>query len=187
MSAPFNIETIPLAQAEPLTSKFGMIISARFSVTGFANDWRHCHQMANYLARFASANEGDPERHATLLSTFFNEVLEVLFRHHASEGQIAISFQRRNGRILLKAVVPVDEQNEDFYKSTIELVNQPDPLAWYRDRLERAAEEGDDQALGLLELAAVYGSVFTVSKTDDDSALLLSVDFPLESEESEET
>ncbi len=183
MSGQNNIELLPAEHIEQLSSRFGMIISARFSIGGFARAWRHCHRMANYLARYASANEGDPERHATMLSTFFNEVLEVIFRHHARSGQIAMSFHKRNGRVYLRAIIPLDDEAARFYQSASDLVGQPDPMSWYRDRLEHAGDVDDDQALGLLELAAIYGSVFSISKLKEGKEILLSIDFPLESEE----
>src|SRR3954466_14911830 len=99
----------------------GMIITAQFSVKSFAKRWNHCNQLANYLARFVSANEPDPERQSTLLSTFFNEVLEILYRNQPGEGQFKLACQRKGKRIALRAEVPVNEQSRKFYTNAIKV------------------------------------------------------------------
>ncbi|AKT39017.1 uncharacterized protein CMC5_031630 [Chondromyces crocatus] len=146
----------------PLTAECGLIINTSFSVTGFGKRWTHCHQLANYLARYASANENDPERTSTLLSTFFNELLEAIYRNHARRGLINITFERRLDRVCVKAEVPVDEQSLGFYKRTIELASNPELTAWYRERLENDISEEDAGALGLLELTVVYGAQIAI-------------------------
>jgi hypothetical protein len=154
-----------------------MIVAARFTAGGFAQQWAHCHLLANFLARYVSANEGDPERHATLLSTFINELLEVIYRNHATQGQIELIFRRRARRILLQITIPVDEPNRMFYRMAVQIVNQPDLKSWYRARLEEPAD-GEDAMLGLLELAAVYSCTFTISEPPDSDKVSLLLELP---------
>ena len=160
-----------------------MIITTDFTVSGFGKRWAHCHQLANYLARYASASENDPERSSTLLSTFFNELLEAIYRNHAKQGQIRISFWRQREKIVLQAEIPVDDGSLDFYRRAVELMGQPDPMNWYRDRLENDLSEDEAMALGLLELNVVYGAKLSIADVKSGGErggqlVLLVVDFP---------
>jgi hypothetical protein len=185
MSIPTVIHSTSPDPIHPNLPNFGMIVSAQFSVSGFSKRWIHCNQLANYLARYASANEPDPERRSTLLSTFFNEVLEFFYRNQPGHGQIKLAFQKKGKRIALRAEVPVDERTRIFYRRIVEIVNRPDLDNWYREWLEQFPGEGelDSSAMGLLELAAVYDSVLSVEEPADGSYMRLSIQFPCESEE----
>jgi len=185
MSIPTIIHSASPDPAHPILPNFGMIISVQFSVTGFAKRWIHCNQLANYLARYASANEPDPERRSTLLSTFFNEVLEFFYRNQPSHGQIKLAFQKKGSRVTLRADVPADERTRIFYRHIVELVNRPDLDTWYRGWLENFPAEGEPEssAMGLLELVAVYDSVLSLEELADGGCMRLSIQFPCESEE----
>jgi hypothetical protein len=81
----------------------------------------------------------------------------------------------------------VHEQSRKFYRRAVELTNQPNLDAWYREWLENPPENGQDDeetalAVGLLELAAVYDSVLTIEQSSDQE-LLLAIEFPFEDEE----
>jgi hypothetical protein len=182
MSVLKQADSSPTLRPSPVAVPVGLIMSASFSASGFAKRWSHCHQMANYFARFASANEDDPERYTTLLSTFFNEFLEAVYRNHAYKGDITISFERNGGRICLRAEVPIDTPSLRFYRNAVEVLNQADPMAWYRDRLERDAPDEEITVLGLLELAVVYDCRLSMQEPARDDpkgdVLLLFIDFP---------
>lgn len=178
MSVSKQADIAPTLRPPPAPVADGMIISANFSVSGFSKRWNHCHQLANFLARYASANEDDPERHATLLSTFFNELLEAVYRNHGPNGEIRIRFRRNQGHISVEAEVPVNEQSAKFYNHAVQLVNQPDPMSWYREQLENDVRDDDAQALGLLELAVVYGSKLSITEPTGGGSLLLAIQFP---------
>lgn len=198
MSIPTISDTAPRERNNHVLPTLGMIITAQFSVSSFAKRWNHCNQLANYLARFASANEPDPERQSTLLSTFFNEVLEVLYRNQAGTGQVKMAFQRRGKRIAVRAEIPVDDESRRFYSRAAELVNKTDLDSWYRGWLERfpggldledggnAGEEQVDSAMvGLLELVAVYDSTLKVEESTSSTHMALYFEFPYESEDME--
>lgn len=188
MSFQRTIQSLSMQDREGLPV-IGMIMTVQFSVSGFSSRWNHCNQLANFFARFACANASDPERQSTLLSTFFNEVLEVLYRHQAGDGKIKLTFQKQNRHLSLRAEVPVDSQSRKFYRRAVEIASQPDLDAWYRNWLERSAkddrEDSDTTALaaGLLELVAVYESKLTIEdSSDSELPLLLHFEFPYEGE-----
>jgi hypothetical protein len=177
MSIVKTITPAPPQEVELASSRYRMIMSARFTVGGFARQWGHCHLLANYLARYVSANEGDPERHATLLSTFINELLEVVYRNHAQEGQIDLIFRKKGRHVILQLTLPVSESNRVFYRMAVQIVSQPDLKSWYRARLEEPAD-GEDTMLGLLELAAVYGCTLTLTEPPGADRLSLFLELP---------
>jgi hypothetical protein len=195
MSIPAMTDSTPGERGNHILPTLGMVISAQFSASCFAKHWSHCNQLANYIARYASAGEPDPERQSTLLSTFFNEVLEVLYRNHRN-GQIRLTFQKKGRRLSLRVEVPADERSRKFYQSTANLVNRPDLDAWYRGWLERApgdmeeAQSGagielNSAAAGMLELVAVYDSVFRLEESKDSCSMLLYFEFPYGNEDME--
>jgi hypothetical protein len=200
MSIPTVSDSAPRERISHVLPNLGMIITAQFSVSTFAKRWNHCNQLANYLARFVSANEPDPERQSTLLSTFFNEVLEILYRSQAGDGHFKLTFQKNGKRIVVRAEVPVNEQSRKFYTDAIKVVSRPRLDSWYREWLEGApggngAEEGgggeeeeeevDNALVGLLELVAVYGSVIKFEESTSEAVMVLLFDFPYENEDME--
>jgi len=164
-------------ELELASNRYRMIMAAKFSGNGFARQWSHCHLVANYLARYVSANEGDPERHATLLSTFVNELLEVVFRNHAEDGEIEVIFRKRGRQVVLQLTIPVTDQHRVFYRMAVTMVNQPDLKNWFRARLEEPSE-GEDSMLGMLELVAVYTCTFTLAEPAGSNCLSLFLELP---------
>lgn len=195
MSIPTVSDSALHERSNHVLPTIGMIITAQFSVSHFAKRWNHCNQLANYLARFVSANEPDPERQSTLLSTFFNEVLEILYRNQSGDGHVKLAFQRKGKRIALRAEVPVNEQSRKFYTDAINVISGPDLDTWYREWLEGTqlgddAEEGggkqvDNALVGLLELVAVYGSVVRFEEAKSATSVALLFEFPYENEDME--
>jgi hypothetical protein len=178
MSVSKPTDVAPTLRPPPVVASSGLIISANFSVTGFSKRWSHCHQMANFLARYASAHKDDPERTATLLSTFLNELLEGIYRNHGPSGDINLTLRWNNRRINVTAEVPVNDESTKFYVHAVQLLSQPDPMAWYREQLERDVPDNDITALGLLELAVVYGSTLSIAEPTNGTSLKLNIEFP---------
>lgn len=164
-------------ELELASNRYRMIMAAKFTVNGFVRQWSHCHLVANFLSRYVSANEGDPERHATLMSTFVNELLEVVFRNHAGEGEIDVIFRKRGRHLVLQITIPVLDQHRIFYRMAVKMVNQPDLKSWFRARLEEPAE-GEDTMLGMLELVAVYACTFTLAEPTASNRLSLFLELP---------
>jgi hypothetical protein len=172
-------KTPPIAPQELdlASNRYRMIMAATFTVNSFARQWTHCHLVANYLARFVSANEGDPERHATLMSTFVNELLEVVFRNHAEGGEIDVIFRKRGRHVVLQFTIPVAERHRIFYRMAVNLINQPDLKSWFRARLREPAE-GEDTMLGLVELVAVYACTLTLTEPAESNRVSLFLELP---------
>lgn len=164
-------------ELELASNRYRMIMAAKFTANSFARQWSQCHLVANFLARYVSANEGDPERHALLLSTFVNELLEVVFRNHAEEGEIDVIFRKRGRHVILQMTMPVADRHRIFYRMAVKMVNQPDLKTWFRARLEEPAE-GEDTMLGLLELVAVYKCTFTLAEPAHSNRLSLFLELP---------
>ena len=167
----------PPQELELASNRYRMIVAAKFTVNGFARQWGHCHLLANYLARFVSANEADPERHATQLSTFVNELLEVVFRNHGEDGEIEVIFRKRARHVVLQVTVPVAEQHRMFYRMAVKVVGQPDLKGWFRARIEDPSD-GEDPMLGLLELVAVYTCTLTLAEPSGSNRLSLFIELP---------
>jgi hypothetical protein len=167
----------PPQEFELASNRYRMIMAAKFTVGGFARQWSHCHLVANYLARYVGANEGDPERRAMLLSTFVNELLEVVYRNHADEGEIEVIFRKRGPHVVLQLIIPVDDQHRMFYRLAVKMVNLPDLKGWFRARLEEPAE-GEDAMLGMLELVAVYRCTLTLAEPPESNRLSLFLELP---------
>jgi len=159
------------------SNRYRMIVAAKFTVNGFARQWGHCHLVANYLARFVSANEADPERHATQLSTFVNELLEVVFRNHGDDGEIEVIFRKHVRQVVLQLAIPVADQHRMFYRMAVKMVNQPDLKGWFRARLQDPAD-GEDPMLGLLELVAVYRCTLALTEPAGSNRLSLFLELP---------
>lgn len=172
-------KTMPTApeELELASNRYRMIVAAKFSVHSFAQQWRHCHLVANYLARFVSANEGDPERYATLVSTFVNELLEVVFRNHAAAGEIDIIFRKRGRHVVLQFTIPVTDEQRIFYRMAVNLVHQPELKSWFRARLREPAD-AEDTMLGMVELVAVYACTFTLAEPMGSHRLSLFLELP---------
>lgn len=196
MVIPPIAETSPVERGDVLLPKLGMVLSAQFSVSGFTKRWTHCNQLANFLARYASAGEPDPERQATLLSTFINEVLEVLYRNHHS-GEVLLTFRMQGKRLEMRAEVPADADAQSFYERAFSILSRPDLDAWYRAWLERvpvikeeppgegADPELDISSAGVLELVAVYDTVVRFEGSADGRTIVLSFNFPHGNEDME--
>lgn len=196
MFIPAIAETSPVERGDVLLPKLGMVISAQFSASGFTKRWTHCNQLANFLARYASAGEPDPERQATLLSTFINEVLEILYRNHHN-GEILLTFRMRGKRLEMRAEVPADADAQSFYERAVGILSRPDLDSWYREWLERvpvldegpprdgAEPELDISSAGVLELVAVYNTAVRLEGSADGRIIVLSFDFPYGHEDME--
>lgn len=167
----------PTLRPPPPVAPVGTIISATFSTSGFTKRWSHCHQLANYFARYASANEGDPERHSTLLSTFFNELLEALYHNRVPDGQVKLEFSHAYDVIVVRAYFPADDQVKRFFQNAVRIANLPDPMSWYREQLESEESGEEASCLGLIDLVVVYGSRF-IMEEGENGTLCFSIEFP---------
>jgi hypothetical protein len=163
------------------------VVTATLSLHGFADGWPHCHHVADYLARFAASDRFDPEQLTTRLSTYLNEVLELVHRDLADArpdapapgrptGALVIAVRRAADRLRVAVAVPAP--GAERLGRSAAVAAGPDAAAEYRRRLAAALGGGPGDGLGLLELAALHGIGFELG--GDDGALTVTMIVPHE-------
>ena len=157
------------------------LITMRLGAAGFAQHWKHCDLVANYLATFTSELLHKTDSHTNLVSTVLNELLEVVFRRNAEEGEIGITLKSDLAQIVVEISVPVREGDHKFYQEMAEMVQRADRDDLYRQHLEEAIDDEHNLALSLLELASSYEAVLQVKDSTQDNMLLLELPFRVES------
>lgn len=159
------------------------LISMRLGAAGFAQHWKHCDLVANYLAAFTSEILHKSDVHANLVSTVLNELLEVVFRRNAGQGEIGIVLKGDGIKVVVEISVPVAEEDRRFYEDMTKLVQRHDRDELHRQQLADPDETGEQNlSLSLLELAAVYDAVLEVQSVDDAGPLLLMLPFQIDLE-----
>jgi len=171
----------------PDTAK--QLITMHLGAAGFAQHWKYCDLVANYLATFTSELLNQSEAHSNLVSTVLNELLEVVFRRNNGTGEIGITLTGGDTRLNVAITVPVDDEDRQFYQKMAELTSRSDVAEIHREYVvkhaEGAAGEGassdeDELILSLLELAAFYDAVLGVKPADDGRGVLLELPFQVE-------
>ncbi len=164
----------PEAAASPATSSavgsevgpvIGPVISASLSVQGLTDDWGHCQQVADYLARFAASDRFDPEQLTTRLSTYLNEVLELVVRGEPAAGELVVTVLRGADRLEVEFAVPALPDGGELLRRVVRAAGEPDVAGAYRRGFAaqiEAGAAGTEAAgagadIGLLELVALHG------------------------------
>jgi hypothetical protein len=129
----------------------------------FAADWRHCDQVANYLAQLVAHDRPDSFLYANLLSTVLNELLESVFARHRRPGSVRCTLLREGRNDRVELVVPVDASARAFYEETVAAAQSAGVAETYTRTL--LGKEAPADLLGLLELAADYGARLSVEET----------------------
>jgi len=146
--------------------------------SAFAADWKHCDQVANYLARLASFDRPDTFLYSNLLSTVLNELLEVAFFHHQPPGTVRCTLLRHGAMDRIELTIPVDEASRGFYKRGVADAQSNRVAELYASSL--LGDRPLDRSIGFLELAADYGARISLNGEDRDNAVTLSVDLRLD-------
>ncbi len=148
--------------SNPTTSPIaGSIISLRFATESFADQWGHCSQVANYLARYCASHSFDPERLSMALSALLNEALELAFRVHRP-GEIEVSIAQKEGDFICAFLVPIDETTAQVYAELGERLEHTSARDVWTQELRNWLEQHPPYA-GLIEVAAVYDASVTLS------------------------
>src|SRR5262249_45389246 len=108
---PMNVAT-QSAEARPL-------VHLDLEPSAFTADWKHCDQVANYLARLASFDRPDTFLYSNLLSTVLNELLEVAFFNHQATGTLKCSLLREGTTDRIELKIPVDGAIRGFYEKGV--------------------------------------------------------------------
>ena len=172
--------------------KMNLIASHRAADTGFAPlievdmqadvfgaDWTHCDHLSSYVARMVSHNRADSLLYSNLLSSALNELLETVFRAHATEGTFRCRIWRSGATDRVELVIPCKADQRNFYLDTVALARDADVAERYRGML--FADSQFDTRTGLLELAVDYEAAITVEPEGED-AIRLTTDLVLEAE-----
>lgn len=141
----------------------------------FAADWRHCDQVANYLAQLVAHDRPDSFLYANLLSTVLNELLESVFARHHRHGSVQCTLLREGKQDRIELVIPVDAAARAFYEETATAAQAASVAEVYTRTW--LGKDAPPDLLGLLELAADYGARLSVEETGsaDEIRLVLLV------------
>ncbi|HEY8376039.1 MAG TPA: hypothetical protein VIK91_06095 [Nannocystis sp.] len=150
------------------------ILTLRVSVRGLYDSWSHCHQLADYIARFVASDRFDPEQLTTRLSTYLNEVLEYIFRARPGTGEIVVTVGRTSEHIVAELAVPSDEALAARLRDDLEQAARPDARARYEAELAALPTE-PRPGTGLLELVALHGVRLDLRQEPAVSVIVLTV------------
>jgi hypothetical protein len=163
----------PALPDQPVT-----LLSIDLEAGAFAADWKHCDQVANYLARLASFARTDTFLYANLLSTVLNELLEIVYRRHKPEGSVTCRLSRGGPVDRIEIEVPVSDSDASFYHLGVADSQSANARELYTKSL--LGELSPDRSIGLLELATDYGARIWLDATDSMDRVRLTVDVRLE-------
>jgi hypothetical protein len=159
------------AEARPL-------VQLDLEPTAFIADWKHCDQVANYLARIASFDRPDTFLYSNLLSTVLNELLEVAFFNHQPTGTLTCSLLREGAADRIELKIPVDGAVRGFYERGVSDAQSTRVTELYASSL--LGDRPMDRSIGFLELAANYGARISLNGSAADNLVTLSVDVRLD-------
>jgi hypothetical protein len=146
--------------------------------SAFAADWKHCDQVANYLARIASFDRPDTFLYSNLLSTVLNELLEVAFFNHQPTGTLKCSLLRQGATDRIELNIPVNAEIRGFYERGVSDAQSNRVTELYASSLR--GDRPLDRSIGFLELAANYGAQISLNGTATENLITLSVDVRLD-------
>jgi hypothetical protein len=146
--------------------------------SAFAADWKHCDQVANYLARIASFDRPDTFLYSNLLSTVLNELLEVAFFNHQPTGTLKFSLLRNGSTDRIELKIPVNGEIRGFYERGVSDAQSNRVTELYASSL--IGDRPLDRSIGFLELAANYGARISLNGTSAEDLVMLSVDVRLD-------
>lgn len=151
------------------------LVELTLEADAFAGDWRHCDQVANYLAQLVAHDRPDSFLYANLLSTVLNELLESVFVRQRRQGVVQCTLLREGKGDRIEIVIPVEAGGCAFYEETVAAVQSADVSGVYTRTL--LGKEAPADLLGLLELAADYGARLALEETGaaDEIRLVLQV------------
>jgi len=133
------------------------VISARISTDGFAASWRHCQLIADFTAGFASSNFFDAQRHANILSSFLNELIELAFHRHKPAANLLVEVFKQGEALLLCLTVPAGPDLQSEYLSIFHQVRDEGSMAYLRASFRGQPDDPTTSPTSLIEMVRVYG------------------------------
>lgn len=169
---------LPLMSAPTLSSQARPLLQLELEASAFAADWRHCDQIANYVARLMSFDRADPFLYSNLLSTVLNELVEIVFFRHQSQGRLRCRFTRDGAVDRIEFEIPVETYHRDFYERAVTHAQSAMVGELYTRSL--LGELPPDRGIGFLELAADYGAQIWMEMLPEGRSLRLVIDVRLD-------
>ncbi len=167
----------------PLSSDACSLIQMDLEVVAFAADWKHCDQVANYMARAVSFDRADTFLYSNQLSTVLNELLEIAFYQHRVVGALRCTLFRDGPLDRIEMRIPVDALQSEFYRNATAAAQSPDVAELYTRSL--LGEGVPEHLSGFLELAADYGAGIWLEELDGGTELRLVADLHFEEDPSQ--
>ncbi len=163
--------------ADPSNIEFEPLLDLKMDMAVFTADWLHCGQCSNYIARMVSHDRRDPIRHANLLSSALNELLEMSFHSNEHHGEFVYRFYRYREMERIELTFPCSPQKRRFYHEIVQELKSEQALATYLDVIANNAAPAD--RVILFGLAVNYDADIK-AKDLGTGALTFIVDLPLE-------
>lgn len=143
----------------------------------FYSFWQNCDLISTYLARMISHNRSDLVRYTNLFSSAVNELLEMVFRTHQSEGKFTCRVSRRGDLERVYIEFPCSHGERLYYEEALNQATESSRLERYLASM--SGKEGPGGETALLELALDYGATLQLEHPDDNTLAII-VDLPLE-------
>ncbi len=139
-----------------LARPFELLLRIDMGIDIFASRWDYCDRLSSYMARMIAHNRNDSLRYANLFSSALNELLETVFRIHATQGAFVCSILRRGAEDRIELCIPCDAEQMRFYREAVDRLKCADIEHRYRAALFAEAPLAPD--VGLMELAVDYAA-----------------------------
>ena len=156
---------------------FEAMIQVDVEFKAFVSEWLHCDYISAYLARMISHNRSDSVRYSNLFSAAFNELLEVAFRTHCSEGELACTVSRWGETDRIELTLPCMPEERHFYEQAVLQIEGGGLKERYLHSV--SGDLAPSREVVLLELAIDYNATLRLEESDPDTITLV-VDLPLE-------
>ncbi len=151
------------------------VVAVQFSANGFADNWLHCQQLADFLARVAASDRFNSEHHATLFSHFLNELLELVFRLHAPGREIFVHVFKTGDELLIELRIPIDPETEQAYQELFGALGEGDTREFLRKHIQKIPGRGPQRETAFLELAGIYHMKLDLQSAASERTLVLSM------------
>lgn len=168
---------------------FKPLIDVEMAMATFTDDWLHCDQLSNYVARMVGHNLNDPVRYSNFLSAALNEILELSFRSGSAgrsgnasrSGKAGDKFRcqvyRNDNAQRIEVSFPCDLEQQGRYLQAISDLQGAEAQATYLQAVYGEQQPSDGTTL--LGLAIHYHAAIAFRASSFEKGTLV-VDFPLE-------
>lgn len=161
----------------PADAAFEPMLELEMEMATFTADWLNCDQCSTYVAGMVSQDRHDPIRHANVLSSALNELLEMSFHTRERDGAFVCRFYRRDETERIELTFPCSPEKSRFYDTVVMGLKSDEVLANYLDVITTGAAPAEHAIL--LGLAVNYDADITLFYRDT-GMLTFVVDLPLE-------